>query len=327
MPVIHVIVERFRQACRGRGLDGMVSLADELEALLDDVCPGWQKPAADEAVLVSNDSFGPWGRKGSPLDWAFELRSKISDALSLECSVGIAHTRIAARICARMARPRGILVWMEGHESTLLGGLALEELLELDELRPEQLVRLRSRGIRTVDELACLAPAEARELLGLEGTKLLGLVRGLDPAADTSPGAGARAGRLERAVRLLSRRLSRRLEHAQRRARGLELQVAHADGILDERYTLLPRPASKSEEIQTRAARLVEMLPRRPEPVVGVALAATGLTRVVGQLDLFVSGPPREVRVSLGRLSTTTASALDFDAETRSPSAPSGSPV
>jgi DNA polymerase-4 len=235
------------------------------------------------------------------MDWANGLREDVSRELQLDCSVGIASTRIAARICSRMARPRGILLCRDGHETALIGGLPLHQL---DELRPAQLARLRSEGIRTFWQLASLGSMEARAFLGSEGAILVSLVRGEDGASDETID-----GRLSRAASLLARRLSRRLSRRGRDARGLELQLIYTDGVTSERYLLLPRATSFLEEILEAAQRLVEMHPRRHEPIANVALTATGLIGLQGSLDLadaavpfplFGQELPREVRVTLG---------------------------
>jgi nucleotidyltransferase/DNA polymerase involved in DNA repair len=311
--VVHVTVERFRWACRGQGLDGMVSLTEELGKVLDRHATGWTRPSADEAFLVSAPLAGATAPLRAPMDWVGSLRDAIASELRLDSSFGIASTLIAARLCSRMARPRGILLWMPGQERRLLDGLPLEDL---DELRPDQLAKLRSSGVRTLDELACLDTDEAHRLLGVESQRLLALVRGADRVVERENG-----GRLARATELLSRRLARRLASSRRRARGLELQVLYQDGVVRETYVLLARATSEVADLQSAGQRLVAMTPRRPDATVGLALTATGLTstsegnespRLAGfpetsplqQLALFSFARelPREVRVALGRI-------------------------
>jgi nucleotidyltransferase/DNA polymerase involved in DNA repair len=294
--VVHLTVERFRRACRGRGLEDMMSLTEEVGRLLDQHGSGWTRPSADEAVLVSTLAGAPWARRRSPMDWAGSLRDEIAKELHLDASVGIASTLVAARICSRMARPRGILLWMPGQERQLLEGLPLEDL---DELRPAQLARLRSRGIRTLDEMACLGTEDARALLGVEGQRLLALVRGEDRFLDVE-----RNGRLARAVDLLARRLAKRLGSSRRRARGLELQVLYEDGVVRETYVLLSRATAAVDELLEAGLRLAEMTPKRQDHLAGLALTATGLTAEndeLHQLGLFGLGRPREIVVRLGR--------------------------
>jgi hypothetical protein len=184
---------------------------------------------------------------------------------------------------------------MSGRERDLIDGMPLEEL---DELRPEQLARLRSQGVTTLDALAELGPSEARALIGIEGERLVGLVRGGVPSLDPPPETRASGPRAESA--LLAKRLSRKLEKGRLRARGLELAIAYADGVTRERHTSLPRPTSAPEDLAEAAVRLSALASRSTEAVVGLSLTATGLSSAE-QLDLFGAKAAREVRVSLGR--------------------------
>ena len=293
--VVHVTIERFFDASPARRLDDLVSLTDRVDGALARFAEGWQRPSADEAILSQQ---WPLGSQQSPLDWAGELRDAVHEELGLDCSVGIAATRVAARICSRMARPRGVMLWLSGYENRLIEGLALEEL---DELRPEQVKKLRARGIRTMGELGSLAPAEARELLGWQAPKLVTLVRGLDSAPESTSG-----GRLMKSVSILARRLSRRLAKCGQEARGLELRLGYDDGIADERYTLLPKPTATLEILDRAGRRLLEMSTRRDRRITDLSLTATGLTAkrgAIDQLSLFRHAAPREVAVHLGRSS------------------------
>ena len=226
------------------------------------------------------------------MDWAGALRDSVRDELDRDCSVGIAATRFAARICSRIARPRGVLLWLSGYEDGLIASLPLEEL---DELTPQQLAKLRAQGVRTLGEMSSLASVEARAILGSQASKLISMIRGLDRTADRSEGS-----RLARAVALLARRLTKRLTRCDRRARGLELRLVFDDGVARERYTLLPACAGGARRIgscgptsardvpptRTRCRRLVS---HRYRPHV-----RTRPTQLVRE-------HPREVEVKLGR--------------------------
>ncbi len=288
--VVHVTIERFFESIGSRKLDDLMSLNDQLDQTLARHATGWQRPSADEAVLATDP---PWDENGSPMDWASALSDSVRDEIGLDCSVGIAATRFAARICSRIARPRGVLLWLSGYEDGLIASLPLEEL---DELTPKQLAMLRAQGVRTLGEMSSLASVEARAILGSQASKLMSLFRGLDRTADRGEGS-----RLSRAVALLARRLTRRLARCDRRARGLELRLVFDDGVGRERYTLLPRAVAELEELDRAAQRLLAMSPRRERPVTGLSLTATGLTSGNGQLNLFRRERPREVEVKLGR--------------------------
>ena len=245
--VVHVTIERFFESIGSRKLDDLMSLNDQLDQTLARHATGWQRPSADEAVLATDP---PWDENGSPMDWASALSDSVRDEIGLDCSVGIAATRFAARICSRIARPRGVLLWLSGYEDGLIASLPL------DELTPKQLAMLRAQGVRTLGEMSSLASVEARAILGSQASKLMSLIRGLDRTADRGEGS-----RLSRAVALLARRLTRRLARCDRRARGLELRLVFDDGVDRERYTLLPRAVAELEELDRAAQRLLAMSP------------------------------------------------------------------
>jgi DNA polymerase-4 len=289
---VHLLLESFRESCRGKGVEELVALNERLDAALARFGSGWRRPSIDEATLGGEPPWRASGKAGSPLDWGASLREAISAELGLSASVGIAASEVAARISSRLARPRGVLVWMPGRERGLLGGIPLEQM---DEIRPDQISRLRSKGIDTLDALAALEPSEARALLGIEGERLLGHVRGDLP--ELVPESPRRPGSLG----LLANRLSGRLERERLLARGLELSVEYADGIRRERHGRLPRPTSAAEELEKAAVRLFGRLRSTAEPVVGVSLTATGLLSSE-QIDLFGSAGARDLRVALGRV-------------------------
>lgn len=288
--VVHVTIERFFDSIGSLSLEALLSMTDRVDRTLGRHARGWKRPSADEAVLATNP---PWGENPGAMDWASAVRDSVSEELGLDCSVGIASTQFAARICSRIARPRGVLLWLSGYEDGLIASLPLEEL---DELTPVQLAKLRAQGVRTLGEMSSLSTDDARAILGSQASKLMSLIRGFDRSADRGEGS-----RLSRAVSLLARRLTRRLERCERRARGLELRLVFDDGVARERYTLLPRAVSDRDELDRAAQRLLEMAPGRAHPVTGLSLTATGLTSGQGQLNLFRHEHPREVQVKLGR--------------------------
>jgi hypothetical protein len=294
---VHALVPGFVEACRGLAVEELRSLTATFDAVLARYGSGWITPAAGEAYLTGEEL--PWSRStelSSPLDWGASLRDAISTELRLEGSVGIAGTEVAARLAARLAGPGGVLLWMPGREGDLIEGVPLEEL---DELRPEQISRLRSSGVTTLDAIARLPASEARALLGVEAEKVLGLVSDSGPA-ELDLARGSKPGK---ACLQLAKRLSRRMDREGVRARGLELTVDYADGVTRERHCRMPSPAEKLEEIAEAALRLYRLLPPSEAAVVGLSLGAFGLDAPCGpaQLDLFQSRRGREIRVALGK--------------------------
>ncbi|GMR24719.1 MAG: hypothetical protein BMS9Abin37_3311 [Acidobacteriota bacterium] len=103
--VVHVTIERFFDSIGSRNLDVLMSLTDQLDRALARHGNGWERPSADEAVLAAEP---PWGETARPMDWAGALRDSVHDELGLDCSVGIAATRFAARICVPASPGRAV---------------------------------------------------------------------------------------------------------------------------------------------------------------------------------------------------------------------------
>lgn len=287
--VVHVSLDESVKQW-GQSIEEAVTQTCRLKECLERFQRGWDRPSSDEAVLVTAASEHEKLR--SLLTWVERLRDAVRSQAHRDVSVGIASTRLAARVAARLARPRGLMLLLPGYERALISSVRLEEL---DELRPEQAALLRRKGIRTLGGLAEIEPNEVRALLGPEAAKLIGLVRGLDSRADRVWG-----GRLARAVSVLCRRTAKKLRVSGLGARGLELSLVYRDGVSLERYILLARPASSARELESAARTILPCFPTRQEPVVGMSLAATGLSPRPGQLPLFVLS--KEIRVHLGRI-------------------------
>jgi hypothetical protein len=288
--VVHVSLDELPKR-QGQSIEDVLSQTFCLKTCLEKYQKGWERPSADEAVWVKTVT-GDNGYE-STLDWVEKLRDQIHSSTELNASVGIAATRLAARIASRLAKPRGLLFLLPGYERRFISSVSLEEF---DELRTAQAAALRRRGIVTLGDLAAMTPDKARRLLGPEAIKLIGLVRGVEGESDRNP-----ASKLERELSVLSRRAAKKLEEGHWGARGLELRLVYLDGISFERYKLMPQPAHGCYELESEAKNLLRLFPARAVPVSGISLTATGLSPRPGQLSLFAR--PREVRVQIGRVS------------------------
>ena len=293
--VAHVTLDNFFEEQQvGADLDALLSRTARFERCLERHGRGWQRPSADEAFLVRP---GKTTASGDPevldIAWAERLREDIRGSISLDSSLGIASTRLAARISSRLARPRGLLILLPGYEARFTSPVPLEEL---DELRPAQAAALHRRGIDTLGELAQLAREEARTLLGPGASGLLDLVRGMEDG-----GAPSRASRMERALNLLCRRAAKRLGELRCGARGLELELVYHDGISLKRYSLAPHPIATHVELEISARKLLGSFSTREEPVIGLSLTFTALVTHPEELPLFSRPAVRDVHVRMGR--------------------------
>jgi DNA polymerase-4 len=141
--------------------------------------------ALDEAFL---DVTGAARRFGDGRAIADAIRRQIADEQSLTCSVGVATTKLLAKLASVAAKPRvdangvqpgaGVVVIAPGDELAFLHPLPVERLWGVG---PATLQRLGRLGVRTVGELAAVDGATLVHALGkANGRHLHRLANGID---------------------------------------------------------------------------------------------------------------------------------------------------
>jgi hypothetical protein len=295
---VHVSVERFIATRGDSSIEELVARAERLRLVLEAAAAGWQHPTADEAVLELPENRAPWRSPSpaagqmTPLDWAETLSLRVRSEVGMSCSVGIAKTLLAARACSRLAQPSGVLLLLPGYEKELLWPLPLDEL---DELRPEQVHRLRQHGLRTVSDIATLAPESAARIVGVAG--VIDLLRVSTSLTDPPRTKGDVRGRH---IADLAIRIARGLESQRLYARGLALRLEYESGAYRERFVALPEPTRQPEEVLRAGQRLYARLANASVGRLScISLSARGLSSGTGQLDLFGRSRPREVERSV----------------------------
>jgi DNA polymerase IV len=107
------------------------------------------------------------------------VRTSVRAATSLSCSLGVAPTKVVAKIASDRRKPGGITVVPAGAEAAFLAPLPVRRLPGVG---PRAEERLRSAGIATVGELGALTDLELRAVLpGQVGRLLRDRALGIDP--------------------------------------------------------------------------------------------------------------------------------------------------
>ena len=128
----------------------------------------------DEAYL---DMTGTERLYGPPLRAAHLLHERMKAATSLNCSIGIAASRLVAKISSDQAKPNGVLWVIPGQEAAFLAPLDVRKVPGVGKVTEKNLHAL---GIRKVGDLARLDEAFLEERFGKWGLALAGKSRGLD---------------------------------------------------------------------------------------------------------------------------------------------------
>jgi DNA polymerase-4 len=141
----------------------------------------------DEAFL---DVTGSARILGTGEEIARKLKAAIRDETRLTASVGVAASKLVAKVASDMRKPDGLVVVPPGGEAAFLAPLPVRRLWGIGPKMEEALAKL---GIVTIGDLAALEPGRLERRLGTHGHDLQALARGEDQRDVVSHGEGAKS--------------------------------------------------------------------------------------------------------------------------------------
>lgn len=151
-------------------------LSAQVMEILRTFTPVIEQISVDEAFL---DVSGAKRRLGNPVHIATLIRQQIRKELSLPASVGIASTKLVAKIASSHAKPDGILLIPHDRTTDFLWELPVGAMWGVGKKTREVLFR---RGIQTIGDLAKTPEGDLIRLLGqAAGRHLHDLANGHDP--------------------------------------------------------------------------------------------------------------------------------------------------
>ncbi len=191
----------------------------------------------DEAFL---DVTGSARAMGDGAAIARRLKDAIRAERQLTASVGVASSKLVAKIASDMQKPDGLVVVPAGEEAAFLAPLPVRRLWGVGPKMEEQLAKL---GVVTIGDLAALAPVRLERRLGTHGQDLQRLARGEDDRPVAAEPAGAKslgqehtygrdtadAGRLRATMLSLADTVAARLRAHGLRARTVTLKYRDED--------------------------------------------------------------------------------------------------
>src|SRR6266511_2143972 len=227
-------------------------------------CPNgvFLAPRFDEAFL---DVRSARRLHGDALEAGTKIRERIRAETGLVASVGVASTKLLAKIASDMAKPDGLLVVEAGTELEFLHPLDVGRLWGVG---PATRRRLERFAVRTIGDLAALPEETLVSTLGkAHGRHLHALAwnrdeRPVDPVRhaksigneETFPDDITDRAELEREVVRLAERVASRLREAGRAGRTVQLKVRYADFRTITRSRTLAEATALSVQI-ARVAR------------------------------------------------------------------------
>jgi DNA polymerase-4 len=252
----------------------------------------------DEAFL---DVTGSRELFGEGEEIARLIKAAVGDEVGLTISVGVATTKLVAKIASDLRKPDGLVVVAPGDEAAFLAPLPISRLWGVGE---KTAVVLADYGVRTIGDLAALAPDVVIRRFGKHGGSLVDRARGIDadpvhlgdPAKSVGHehtfDADTRDPELiERTLLGMADGVAGRLRSAGVRASTVAVKIRDSSFRTITRQRTLPEPTDMTEPIFHAALELA-----RPE-VRGIRVRLLGVTASnLGereQLGLFPSDDPR----------------------------------
>jgi len=151
------------------------SVSREVMAILRRFSPLVEPVSIDEAfvdVTGSRALFGPGEAIGAAIKVA------VRDEVRLTASVGVATTKLVAKIASDLRKPDGLVVVPPGEEAGFLAPLPISRLWGVGE---QTAAALRDYDVKTIGDLAALPPELLTRRFGKHGAALVERARGVDP--------------------------------------------------------------------------------------------------------------------------------------------------
>lgn len=219
-------------------------------SILDAFSPLVEPVSLDEAFL---DVTGAERLLGDGVEIARAIKARVRDELALVASVGVAPSKLVAKIASDIDKPDGLRVVTPADVAGFLAPLPASRLWGVGAVTQEKLTAL---GLRTIGDVAGYPQAVLQARLGeRQGTHLAALARGEDVREVEPGGLPVSIGHEETfdvdlgrkddiAVLLLGQadRVAARLRGLGLRARVVQLKIKYADFRLVTRRRTLDSP-------------------------------------------------------------------------------------
>ncbi len=268
-------------------------------AILNRFSPQVEMASIDEAYL---DLTGTERLHGPTLKAAHTLHESIRTETKLKCSLGLASSRLVAKVASDQAKPNGVLYILRGKEAAFLAPLDVRKIPGVGKKTEASLHEL---GIRRVGDLAALDESFLTSRFGRWGLALAGKARGEDAGGwfDSAVGADedpksishehtfgadtADSERLETTLLKLSEMVAKRLREQQLYSRTIQLKLRDEDFSTITRARSLDHATQLDFEVASAVITLFREAWDRKTPIRLLGVHAGSLQHGEGQMSLL----------------------------------------
>jgi len=146
----------------------------EIYKVLYTFTPDIEPVGIDEAFL---DITGSYHLFGTPLGTCRSIKSKIREMTGLTASIGLAPSKIAAKIASDLGKPDGLVEVPFGGLAEFLRPLGVQKLWGLG---PKAAAALKEIGVNTVGDLAGRPIGHIRQAIGSQAEAFWNIANGVD---------------------------------------------------------------------------------------------------------------------------------------------------
>jgi DNA polymerase IV len=217
------------------------------------------------------------------------VRAVVRARTRLSCSLGVATSKVVAKVASDRRKPGGLTVVRPGREAAFLAPFPIRVLPGIG---PRAEARLSAAGIETIGALAALAPEElARHLPGNAGRLVHERASGIDPrplevsterisisSEETFERDVGDVERLHDELRRMAAGLAGYLNEREQTARTVTTKLRYPDFAIRTRSTSLDVGIADGDRIGELACSLLDRALRdRPGPLRLVGVGVSGL--------------------------------------------------
>ena len=269
--------------------------------ILADFSPYLEPVSLDEAYL---DATGFESIYGSIHQMAIAIKQHIKHELELCASIGIASSKVVAKVASELSKPDGLLEVAEGEERSFLAPLPIAALPGIGK-KTERI--LNGLGISTIGEISSMPLDALKSHFGASGEVLHGYANGIDDREVKLPGAAKSISRettfgkdtkdrslLKATLRYLSERVGSELRQRGKQAKSITLKLRYADFTTITRHHTLRQGSNTDQTIfDTGLGLLKKALSQEKQPVRLIGIGVSNLIEPGRQLDMLDSSAQR----------------------------------
>jgi DNA polymerase IV len=259
--------------------------SQEVWSAVRDVVPTVERTGLDEGYLDLGEVAANFSEARA---LAEAVQTSVRGATRLTAAMGVATSKVVAKIASDRRKPGGLTVVPPGREASFLAPF---DVRRLPGVGPRSEERLRAAGLETIGELAALTDAELKQLLpGKVGLLLRDRARGIDPrpletsserisisTEETFERDVDDRDQLKDELRRMATSLAEHLVKKGETARTVTTKVRYPDFAIRSRSTSLPVGTDDPERIGELACQLLDRaLDDRPGPLRLVGVGVSG---------------------------------------------------